>query len=181
MKRLVLAIALVLALVVPSFADEAVQYASGPYVLGQIGAYGPDPGRFSGYDPEAGIAGNLIVGYQFDPMWSVQGEIGYLETNGISGFEFDAMPVTAAVRLGLGVGVFEPYLLAGGGAYFCKTVARTDAEPLDEVRMGGYFGVGALLHIKKFMIGVETRYLMLDIEAAPNDGMLVYATVGYGY
>jgi len=164
---------------------ESVLYSSGPYFLLQGGVYGPANGSgdiYSEYDANPGAAVALAIGYRFNPMWSIQTDIGWQMTDGLAGFNYNAMPVTAAIRLGLPAGRIEPYILAGGGAWFTKVTPNEGSESVDSVAAGGYFGLGALMHFSnKMAAGVEARYQMLDLSNAPNDGMLLFATVGYEY
>jgi opacity protein-like surface antigen len=164
---------------------EPVLYSSGPYFLIQGGVYGPANGsgeHYSAYEANPGFAGDLIVGYRINPMWSFQLDGGYQGSEGLAGFDYMAMPVTTAVRFGLPTEMFEPYLLAGGGLWFTKTTLNEGAESVDEVVLGGYFGIGALLHFdNKMMAGIEARYQMLDLGNAPNDGLLLFGSVGYEY
>jgi hypothetical protein len=165
-------------------ADEPVLYESGPYFIGQIGAYGAEETQqFNGYELSSDVSGHLAVGYKLNPMWSVQGDLGYFGTSGNNEYQFNAMPLTVAVRLSLPAGKFEPYMLGGGGAYFCKTKMNQGGETIDEVVMGGYLGLGALLHIGKMMVGGEFRYDFMDIysRTAPNAGIEALFSVGYQY
>lgn len=165
-------------------AQATIPYASGPYVLGMIGAYGPEESQqFNGYELASDVSGHVVVGYKMHPMWAVQGDIGYIGTSGNNEYQFNAMPVTVALRLGLPAGMFEPYLLGGAGAYFCKTKMNQGGQTIDEVVMGGYLGVGALIHFNKFVVGGEFRYDFIDIysRTAPNAGIEALFTVGYQY
>lgn len=163
---------------------EPVFYASGPYFIAQLGAYGAeDTQRFNGYELDSEASFRLNIGYKINPMWAVQGEIGYFGTHG-NGYQFNATPLAVAVRLGLPAGAFEPYILAGGGAYFCKTMIGSGSEAIDEVVLGGYLGAGVLLHaFGKMLVGGELRYQFLDIYSgtAPNSGIEALFSVGYQY
>jgi hypothetical protein len=151
------------------------------YMMLQLGSYGPSQGKYAIYDPQPGLAANLIFGKQFNPYFALQGEIGYLDSKGEAHYQFYAMPLTAAIHVGMPLlENVNIYGLFGAGAYFYK--AEYQSSYTDAVRAGCYFGAGANYHLNRhYILGGELRYMMTDIENAPNDGMLVYFNVGYKY
>lgn len=186
MRKTLLALLAAVLLSAPvAHAQEAVVYDSGPYFLGQVGAYGAeDTQQFNGYELGSEVSAHFVLGYKLNPMWSIQGDLGYFGTSGSNEYHFHAMPLTMAVRLGLPFGAFEPYILGGGGAYFCKTQMNGGTEPIDEVVMGGYLGLGAMFHFANKMIaGGELRYQFMDIysRTAPNSGIEALFSVGFQY
>jgi len=186
MKKVFLAAFAALLLLAPAArADQVTTYVSGPYFLGQIGAYGAeDTQQFNGYELSSEVSAHAILGYRLNPMWSIQGDLGYFGTSGNNEYHFHALPLTMAVRLGLPFGAFEPYILGGGGAYFCKTQMNGGTEPIDEVVMGGYLGLGGMFHFaNKMIVGGELRYQFIDIysRTAPNSGIEALFSVGFEY
>jgi hypothetical protein len=156
---------------------------AGAYVMAQLGAYGPsdDEHSYDAYEPQTGFAGNLVLGYRFSPYLSLQGEVGYIQSDGeYAVFNFDGLPLMLTMHLGIPVKEFEFYGLAGIGAVFYTVEYQNETG--DNVGMGTKIGVGGAYHFtNKFFVGADIAYLMTSIEDAPNDGLVGYINVGYQY
>lgn len=153
----------------------------GPYISGQIGAYGPADDQYeTEYQPDDGVAANLIFGYRVNTFVSVQGEFGYYDTNGLAEFQFNSMPLMGAIRLGVPLWNFDIYVTGGIGAVFYK--AEDYSFNKDAVAVATQLGAGVNYYLTKhFFAGFEGRYMMTDINDAPNDGLMLLGQIGYKF
>ena len=138
------------------------------YAMLKLGEYLPETSDLSNQNMGNGFAGQVAFGYYPIPYVAVEGGVGYFESKGnVSGVDrkFNAWPFEISGRLVLPISFLEPYLLAGGGAYFTR--AEIGNVGRDSVQFG-YFGGGGLNFNlgKTYFVGIEAKYLVLKIPIA---------------
>lgn len=153
----------------------------GLYLSGQIGAFGPADDQFEDeYDPDDGVAGNLIFGYRLNRFACLQAELGYYNSDGAADFTLNVMPLMAAARLGIPLYAFDIYVTGGVGAVFYKVEDYSFSS--DQVAVATQLGAGINWYLtNQFFVGAETRYMMTDIDDAPNDGMMILGQIGWKF
>ena len=134
----------------------------------KLGEYLPQTGDLSDQKMGNGFSGQVAFGYYPIPYIAVEGGVGYFETKGnVSGVDrkFNAWPWELSIKGLLPIAFLEPYLLAGGGAYFTR--AEVGGIGRDSVQFG-YFGGGGLNFNlgRTYFLGLEAKYLVLKIPIA---------------
>ena len=173
----VLAASVVLLLASGAQAQPAAPYLPGYFSL-MGGAYVPEGDLNSDhYDANTGFVGLLNFGYQVNPFFGMQTDLGYLETSGDNNLQVSAIPVAVSFKFGIPIAFVEPYALGGAGVYFCQTEYAGFDD--NTVEFGAHAAGGFNFNFGRFQIGAEARYLWL--EAANNlnvDGLLVMGKIG---
>ena len=179
--KTVRSLALLAAAVVLLFASGAQAQPAAPYLPGYFsimgGGYVPEGDLNSdNYDANTGFVGLLNFGYQVNPFFGVQTDLGYFETSGHNNLQVSAIPVAVSFKFGIPIAFFEPYVLGGGGIYF----ASTEYGPVNDntIEFGAHAAGGLNLNFGKFQIGAEARYLWLEANGLNVDGLLVMGKIG---
>ena len=116
----VLAASVVLLLASGAQAQPAAPYLPGYFSL-MGGAYVPEGTDLDDINADTGFAGLLVFGYQVNPFFGMQTDLGYFETSGDNNLQVSAIPVAVSFKFGIPIAFFEPYVLGGGGVYFAST------------------------------------------------------------
>jgi opacity protein-like surface antigen len=109
---------------------------------------------------DEGFAGELAFGTVIVPLLSIEGSVGYLNTDGQFGaskISLWSLPVFGGVRLNLPFVLLEPYVGAGiGGVYSDYEIGALHGSGWD-FAWTGYAGLG--LDLGKVSVGAELKYL----------------------
>lgn len=153
------------------------------YFSVSLGAYVPEGSDLTDEDTfnaDTGFGGLLNFGYRMNPFFGVQTDIGYFETSGAENFQVSAIPIALSVKFGIPIGFLEPYVLGGGGVYFCRT--EYDLGPFSgddsSVEFGAHAAGGLNFNLGRLLLGAEARYIWLDANELAIDGLLVMGTIG---
>ena len=183
--KTVRSMALLAASVVFLLASGAQAQPAAPYLPGYFsimgGAYVPEGDLNSdNYDANNGFVGLLNFGYQVNPFFGVQTDLGYFETSGNYDLQVSAIPLAVSFKFGIPIAFIEPYVLGGGGVYFCQTEVKGPYVTLNDntVELGGHIAGGVNFNFGGFQIGAEARYLWLDANGLNVDGMMVMGKIG---
>jgi outer membrane protein W len=157
----------------PAFAAEKPSN----YVLLKGGIYSPsnaydvhdfNAGQTDRLDSKTGFAGEVAVGHYFLPMVAVELGAGYFESKGSPAAQpgeakFKVVPVVATAKVCIPLGIFEPYGLAGIGAYFTALDVDGTTDNFHgstKVTYGLHAGAGFNVNVTDSVFaGVEGKYL----------------------
>jgi outer membrane protein W len=146
------------------------------------------------YNKTSGFAGEVAVGHYFLPMLAVELGGGYFESRhsnaaGLGDATLKVVPLIATAKVLLPLGIFEPYGLAGIGAYI--TDMKVDGNISNfhgstEVTYGFHAGAGFNINFTKNMFaGVEGKYLWAEPSFGGNhiklDGFIMTADLGFRF
>jgi outer membrane protein W len=145
-------------------------------------------------DSKTGFAGELAVGHYFLPMLAIELAGGYFESKGSPAAatgesKLRVVPLIATGKVFLPLGVFEPYGLAGIGAYITDldvSINNGTSRSSTEVTYGLHAGAGFNINFNKQMFaGLEGKYLWADPSFGGDhiklDGFIANATIGYRF
>lgn len=207
-KTTVLSMALAAALaaaVIPASAAEMDATAEKPanYVLLKAGIYSPsinfDLDNFNGgnrsrLDSKTGFAGEVAMGHYFMPMFALELGAGYFESDGSPAAQpgkskVRVVPLIATGKLLFPIGMFEPYGLAGIGAYISDLdVSGTSGNfrGSTEITYGIHAGAGFNINFHRHIFaGLEGKYLWAEPsfggQHLPLDGFVTTATLGFRF
>jgi len=197
MRKIVLLSALVLLVGASAFAEGLPNYAAL-----KLGMYIPQATDVEDFDNA--FYGELAFGHYFNKNFAIELGAGYTKSSAsltisdtVTTLTVDAdltiIPVTLGVKGLLPMGNFEPYAMAGIGAYFAEvegsaslTGVGSGSTSESDTAFGYYLGLGANFNItKEILLGIEWKYTW----AKPNffdedvkiDGSLVTANIGYRF
>ena len=206
MRKIVLLSALVLLVGVSAFAEGPPNYAA--LKLGMFFPQNVDVNGAGDLDMDSAFYGELALGHFVDKNWGIELGVGYTKPNksvsvtstaGSASADIDLtiIPVTLGVVGRLPMQGFEPYAMAGIGAYFTELEVSGSASipgigsasgsaSESETAFGWYLGLGCNFNItKEFYLGVEGKYSWLypsfsglDVDV---DGISVTANIGYRF
>lgn len=194
---------LIAAVAVLSITSAAVAAEEKPtnYVMLKGGIYSPsmsfDLDNFNAgrehLDSKTGFAAEIAVGHYFLPILALELGAGYFQSKGHPAANtgdtmLKVVPLIATAKVFLPLGIFEPYGLAGIGAYI------TDIEVNDnstlkqinnstEVTYGFHAGAGFNINFAKNMFaGLEGKYLWAEPSFGGQhvklDGFVTTANIG---
>ena len=150
----------------------------GPMYFGVSGGvYAPEGTELDADDAKTGFVGLVNFGYMFNPFFGLQSDFGYFQTSGDHDMKVAAIPVAFSLKLAVPIAFVEPYVLGGGGVYFCQTEYAGFDDNTTEFAAHAAGGVN--FNFGRFQLGAEARYVWL--EAANNinaDGMMVMGKIG---
>lgn len=145
-------------------------------------------------DGKTGFAGELAVGHYFLPMLAVELGAGYFESEGSPAAQageskLRVVPLIATAKVLLPLGIFEPFGLAGIGAYITDLDVRINngnSSSSTEVTYGFHAGAGFNINFSKNMFaGLEGKYLWAEPSFGGDhiklDGFIANATIGYRF
>jgi len=156
------------------------QDAPSNYIVLKGGIYSPsmsfDLDNFNGgnrthLDSKTGFAGEVAIGHYFIPMLALELGGGYFESKGHPALQtgetrLRVVPLIATAKVFLPLGVFEPYGLAGIGAYITDldvNVNNGTAHSSTEVTYGFHAGAGFNINFTRSMfVGLEGKYLWAE-------------------
>jgi outer membrane protein W len=201
MRKIVLLSALVLLVGASAFAEGPPIYAA--LKLGGFFPQNVDVNGAGDLDMDSAFYGELALGHYFNPNFAIELGVGYTKPNKSVSFtdntgtysadvDLTIIPVTLGVIGRLPMGNFEPYAMAGIGAYFTELETAVSVPGLgisgseSETAFGWYLGLGGNFNItKEFYLGVEGKYSWLypsfsglDVDV---DGISVTANIGYRF
>jgi outer membrane protein W len=174
------------------------------YVVLKGGIYSPSTsfdldkfnnGNRSHLDSKTGFAGEIAVGHYFLPVLALELGGGYFESEGspaagLGKTKLRVVPLIATGKVFLPLGIFEPYGLAGIGAYFTDLEVDgnfpSDFRGSSEVTYGIHAGAGFNINFNKNMFaGLEGKYLWAEPtfggQHVKLDGFITNATIGYRF
>jgi hypothetical protein len=187
-----------------SFSAQADENTSPSYIVLKGGIYSPQNEKFKNFD--SGFNGEVSFGHYFNQYVALEAGSGYFKTRaqgdlgiGLSSAEgtldFNVVPVTAALKLIIPLGIFELYGIGGGGAYFLwsDTKVSTNNQTAgsygnyNQTLWGGFAGAGASIKVApNVFLGLEGKYLWTsslkinDIETNINlNGILATFNLGF--
>ena len=188
---------------ITSLAAAAEEEKPANYVVIKGGIYSPsssfDLDNFNaGYrtrlDSKTGFAGEVAIGHYFMPMLALELGAGYFESEGSPEAQpgktkLKVVPLIATAKVLLPLGMFEPYGLAGIGAYI--TDLKTDGnisnfQGSTEVTYGFHAGAGFNINFKNNLYaGLEGKYLWAEPSFGGQhiklDGFVTTALVGFRF
>ncbi len=170
------------------------------YVLLKGGMYSPsstfdldnfNAGSRTHFDSKSGFAGEVAIGHYFLPIFAVELGAGYFESKGSPAAQagdtkLRVIPMIATAKVLLPLGVFEPYGLAGIGAYFTDLNVSgntSDFRGSTEVTYGFHAGAGFNINLHNHMfLGLEGKYLWAEPSFGGQhvklDGFVTTADIG---
>lgn len=173
------------------------------YVMLKAGVYSPsesfDLSNFNGgmpthLDSKTGFAGEVAIGHYFIPMVALELGAGYFESKGSPAAEpgeakLKVVPIIATAKVFLPIGIFEPYGLAGIGAYITELDLDGNTSSFSgssEVTYGLHAGVGLNVNFTKNMFaGFEAKYLWAEPSFGGQhielDGFVTTADIGFRF
>ncbi len=172
------------------------------YVVLKGGIYSPsmsfDLDNFNGgrehLDSKTGFAGEVAVGHYFLPMLAVELGVGYFESEGSPAAQpgetkLRVVPMIATGKVFLPLGIFEPYGLAGIGAYISDINVDGNTGNFrgsTEITYGFHAGAGFNINFHNHMFaGLEGKYLWAEPSFGGQhvrlDGFITTANIGFRY
>ena len=145
-------------------------------------------------DKKTGFAGEVALGHYFLPILAVELGAGYFESKGSPAAaagesKLRVVPLIATGKVFLPLGMFEPFGLAGIGAYITDLDIRINngtSRTSTEVTYGFHAGAGFNINFDKNMFaGLEGKYLWAEPSFGGDhiklDGFIANATIGYKF
>jgi len=170
MRKVALLLACVLAVAAPASAKNL------DYVVFKAGGYAPQSDDVKNLGVENSFYGELAIGTYFSDNFAVELAGGYTQSTGtftgaVAGSSFETtltvMPFTLGVKALYPMSWFEPYAMAGAGAYYVKLESSGSAGvasasgSVDSTALGGFVGAGANFNLgQRFFLGVEGKYII---------------------
>ncbi|MBC7962958.1 MAG: porin family protein [Steroidobacteraceae bacterium] len=177
------------------------------YVVVKGGIYSPsmsfDLDNFNGgrehLDSKTGFAGEVAVGHYFLPILAIELGAGYFESEGSPAAQpgetkLRVVPLIATGKVFLPLGIFEPYGLAGIGAYVSDLEVEgninngsvNNFRGSTEVTYGFHAGAGFNINFQKNMFaGLEGKYLWAEPSFGGQhiklDGFVTTAALGFRF
>ena len=181
MKKIALFSVMLLLIGVSVFAEPLPYYG-----VAKLGGYMPEANDVKDFD--TAFYGEIAVGYHFHKNFAGEFGVGYTKSSADrNNFNADltVIPMTVALKGGLPMGVFEPYALAGIGAYYveAKGSNRFGSFNTDDTAFGYFLGLGANFNLtKEVFIGLEGKYFWVEpnLEGGDQkiDGSTLTANIG---
>jgi outer membrane protein W len=145
-------------------------------------------------DSKTGFAGEVAMGHYFLPMLAVELGAGYFESKGspaaVAGeTKLRVVPLIATAKVFLPLGIFEPFGLAGIGAYITDLDVRINngnSHSSSEVTYGFHAGAGFNINFsKQIFAGLEGKYLWAEPSFGGDhvklDGFITTANLGFRF
>ena len=146
-------------------------------------------------DSKVGFAGEVAMGHYFLPELAVELGAGYFQSKGSEATVGNAMlrvvPLIATAKVFLPMGVFEPYGLAGIGAYISDIEVNENStvkqiKNSTEVTYGFHAGAGFNINFtSKMFAGLEGKYLWAEPSFGGQhvklDGFITTANLGFRF
>jgi outer membrane protein W len=145
-------------------------------------------------DSKTGFAGEVAVGHYFLPMLAIELGGGYFESEGSTAAQpgetkLRVVPLIATAKVFLPLGIFEPFGLAGIGAYITDMDVRINngnSRTSTEVTYGFHAGAGFNINFsKQIFAGLEGKYLWAEPSFGGDhiklDGFVTTANLGYRF
>lgn len=145
-------------------------------------------------DSKSGFAGEVALGHYFMPMLAVELGAGYFQSKGhpattAGNTRLKVVPLIATAKVFLPLGVFEPYGLAGIGAYITDMEIDGDISSYNgstEVTYGFHAGAGFNINFTSTMFaGLEGKYLWAEPSFGGQhiqlDGFITSANLGFRF
>jgi len=145
------------------------------------------------FQTEVGFAGELAIGHYLLPILAIEFGAGYFQSTGVATTTGDTMvrvvPLTFSAKVCLPLGPFEPYGLAGIGAYITDLDTRGNVGTFKgktDVTYGMDLGAGFDInfHRNKFL-GLEGKYLWAEPSFGGQrirlDGFITTINLGFRY
>lgn len=145
-------------------------------------------------DSKTGFAGEVAFGHYFLPMLAIELGGGYFESKGSAAAQpgeskLKVVPLIATAKVFLPLGIFEPYGLAGIGAYISDLEVDgnlSNYHGSTQVTYGFHAGAGFNINFTdKMFAGLEGKYLWAEPSFGGDhvklDGFITSATVGYRF
>jgi len=184
-------------------ASASSQDTPSNYIVLKGGIYSPsmsfDLDNFNGgnrthLDSKTGFAGEVAVGHYFLPMLALELGGGYFESKGHPAAgpgesKLRVVPLIATAKVLLPLGIFEPYGLAGIGAYITDLDVdgnNSNFHGSTEVTYGFHAGAGFNINFTKSMFaGLEGKYLWAEPSFGGDhiklDGFITTANLGFRF
>ena len=184
----------------PASAEEK---KSANYVVLKGGIYSPsksfdlnnfNDGNRTHLDSKTGFAGEVALGHYFLPMLAVEVGAGYSESKGSPAAQpgeakLKVMPLIATAKVLFPIGLFEPYGLAGIGAYITDLEADGNTGNFrgsTEVTYGLHIGAGFNINFQNNLYaGLEGKYLWAEPSFGGQhinlDGFVTTALIGFRF
>lgn len=166
------------------------------YVSLKLGGFFPQSGDLDDINADAGFNGEIALGHNIAPGFSVEGGIGYFDTKGGGSTplgnvdeKFEVIPLTVSLRGQVPYGRFEPYGFLGMGVYFVKdkiSIPTLGSDSDTDTNLGFHIGLGGNYTLPNNMfLGIEARYLFLKTDTFDVnfrlDGITFTGNVGYRF
>jgi len=198
-----LAVALIGITPLAAAAEEVKTEKPANYVVIKGGIYSPsmsfdldnfNAGNRSHLDSKTGFAGEVAIGHYFMPMVALELGAGYFESKGSPAAQpgetkLKVVPLIATAKVLIPLGIFEPYGLAGIGAYISDL--QTDGNTSNfqgstEVTYGFHAGAGFNINFhRNIYAGLEGKYLWAEPSFGGQhiklDGFITTAMIGFRF
>jgi outer membrane protein W len=145
-------------------------------------------------DSKTGFAGEVAMGHYFLPMLAIELGAGYFESKGSPAAQagetkLRVVPLIATAKVFLPLGIFEPFGLAGIGAYITDLDVRINngnSHSSSEVTYGFHAGAGFNINFnKQIFAGLEGKYLWAEPSFGGDhvklDGFITTANLGFRF
>jgi len=145
------------------------------------------------FQSEVGFAGELAFGRYLLPVLAMELGAGYFQSSGVATTTGNTMvrviPVTLSAKVCLPLGPFEPYGLAGIGAYITDLDTKGNVGAFrgtTDVTYGMSLGVGFDINVaRSTFIGLEGKYLWSEPSFGGQhiriDGFITTVNVGFRF
>lgn len=149
-------------------------------------------------DTDTGWGGQLALGHYFTPFLAIELEGGYYKIDNsreserdLGKIELELYPVLTTLKVLFPIGFIEPYIEAGGGAYFSRLDVKSDLldvswESDTETNWGLHAGGGLNINLPaNFFLGAEGRALWVRADWGEDDvdidGYSVAGVLGFRF
>lgn len=183
--------------------DKSVSDKPANYLMLKGGIYSPslsfdldnfNAGNRTHLDSKTGFAGEIAIGHYFLPILAVELGAGYFESKGSPAAQpgelrLKVVPLIATGKVFLPLGIFEPYGLAGIGAYVTDLDVKGNSSNFKgstKITYGFHAGAGFNINFhKNIFAGLEGKYLWAEPSFGGQhiklDGFLTTADIGFRF
>ena len=202
-KTRMLFLALAVALIGITSAASAAEVTPTNYIALKGGIYSPslsfdlnnfNAGNRTRLDSKTGFAGEVAMGHYFSPLFALELGGGYFESEGspaagVGSTKLKVVPMIATAKVFVPLGIFEPYGLAGIGAYITDLEVNgtnSNFTGSTEITYGFHAGAGFNINFQSNMYaGLEGKYIWVEPSFGGQhvklDGFVTTGVIGFRF
>lgn len=201
MKKIFRCACLILFVVVVVVNQSEAKGLPSNFITVKLGGFFPQSSDLDDLNADTGFNGEISLGHYIAPGFSVEGALGYFETEGrvsAAGIDvnekFKVIPLTLSLRGHVPYGRFEPYGFLGIGVYFVEDeisgsipgLGLSGSDSDDDTALGFHIGLGGTYTFpNNVFLGVEARYLFVETDTFgvdySLDGIALTGNIGYRF
>ena len=165
-------------------AMPAAQAQSPYYVTAKLGVYSPQSDDMDAVGFNNGLSTEVQVGRRIHENFAAELGLGYFgsSTDEVGGVKakLSVIPLTATAKGILPFGQLELYGLGGAGLYVSKVEVGSLSD--DDTSLGLHLGAGAQYAVTpQLSLGLETRYVIAEVNDGDINGLLVNGAVAFHF